>query len=75
MQVDPDQQEALVVPEADVVARAIILDQLPLGQQRFRLVAHDQYVHIPHAAHEPAQFWRAAPQRRITEIGLHALAQ
>ena len=42
--VDPDQQEALVVAEGDIVTRSVFLDQASFGENRFGFVAcHEEF--------------------------------
>ena len=54
-EVGPQQQEALVVAKADVVARAVLLDQAALGQGGLGLGTDDHEVDILHAAHQSTQ--------------------
>ena len=67
-----DAQVALVVLEADVVARLVLLDEVVLEDQRFLLVAGHQGLDVLHLAHEEGHVRAAvaAPQ-----VGAHPRAQ
>ena len=58
VQVHPHHQEPFVIPETDVVARAVLLDQPSLQQDRLRLAPH----------HVRFQFRNALEQRPSLEI-------
>ena len=65
-------QVALVVAQGDVEARAVVLDEPPLGEQRLGPVADLDPLQVGDAVHEPAQLGRAAPQGGLAEVALHA---
>ena len=69
------EQETFVVAEGDVVARAVVLDQLALQQQRFLLVAHRVELEIVDRVDQRAGLHARPHFLRGHEIGRHALLQ
>ena len=75
VQVDLQHQEALVVAEADVVARVEFLDQLAFEQQRLRLALHHVNVEIVDRLDQRVELQVPAHPPRRMKILAHALAQ
>ena len=75
VQVDLEQQELLVVPETDVVARVELLDQLAFQQQRLGLAAHDVEVEVVDGVGQRLELQVPAHAPGGLEILAHPLAQ
>ena len=69
------QQEAFVVAEGDIVARAVFLDQPSLEQQRLRLGPHRVKLKIPDAVQQRPRLQVGIPEPGRQEIRAHPLPQ
>ena len=74
-EVDPDEQEAFVVAEADVVFWPEFFDEASLEKHGFGIAADDVVFEVPHAIDQGACFQVCGEFARWHEITAHSLAE
>lgn len=73
--IDLCEKEALVIPEADVVPRSILLDELAFEQKCLLLIADQMYFEIPYGVEESPGFVIGSLLSRGHEVVPQPLAQ
>lgn len=75
LQVNFHEEKSFIIPESDIVFGSVLLDQLPLEEQRLLFVSDDVILEIPDALNQRAGFVLGETLPRGIEIGRQPLPE